>query len=242
MALTDGLTNYWKLDESSGNASDSVGSTTLTNVGTVTYAAALINNGAYLNTSSKQLENTSNLTATTGDFSVQMWVKCDAEISSGFYGFGEFGNNTTDVRYWFLYNYNGGTRQLIFTRDRVGSTQTDVTYTVALGTGWNQLVGTFSGSTVTLYTNGTSRNTGSSSGDGTSNNANPGVFLGEIPRFGGLTANGYVDEVGIWNRAITADEVSQLYNSGAGLEYPFSTQTYTSPSGGVAYSGGLTMY
>ena len=31
--------------------------------------------------------------------------------------------------------------------------------------------------------------------------------------------NGIIDEVGIWNRELTASEVTQLYNSGAGLQY-----------------------
>lgn len=32
---------------------------------------------------------------------------------------------------------------------------------------------------------------------------------------------GYVDEYGIWNRSLTASEISDLYNGGAGLAYPF---------------------
>ena len=31
--------------------------------------------------------------------------------------------------------------------------------------------------------------------------------------------NGSLDETGIWNRALTSDEVALLYNSGAGLSY-----------------------
>jgi len=34
---------------------------------------------------------------------------------------------------------------------------------------------------------------------------------------------GQVDEVGIWNRSLTQDEITSLYNSGVGLAYPFST-------------------
>ncbi|MFH1587496.1 MAG: LamG domain-containing protein, partial [Candidatus Diapherotrites archaeon] len=32
---------------------------------------------------------------------------------------------------------------------------------------------------------------------------------------------GTMDEVGVWNRALTAEEISSLYNSGSGLAYPF---------------------
>ncbi len=34
-------------------------------------------------------------------------------------------------------------------------------------------------------------------------------------------AAGQVDELAIWNRALSAAEVTQLYNSGAGKQYPF---------------------
>ena len=37
---------------------------------------------------------------------------------------------------------------------------------------------------------------------------------------GGKYLNGILDEVGIWNRELTASEVTQLYNSGAGKQYP----------------------
>ena len=44
MAISDNLISYYKFDESSGNASDSVGSNTGTNTG-LTYSAGIINNG-----------------------------------------------------------------------------------------------------------------------------------------------------------------------------------------------------
>jgi len=34
--------------------------------------------------------------------------------------------------------------------------------------------------------------------------------------------NGSIDELGVWNRIITASEVQYLYNDGAGVDYPFS--------------------
>lgn len=33
--------------------------------------------------------------------------------------------------------------------------------------------------------------------------------------------NGYIDELGTWNRELTTGEVAALYNSGAGKQYPF---------------------
>lgn len=37
--------------------------------------------------------------------------------------------------------------------------------------------------------------------------------------------DGRIDEVGIWSRVITPTEVTSLYNSGAGLQYPFSSSS-----------------
>ena len=39
---------------------------------------------------------------------------------------------------------------------------------------------------------------------------------GEVQFFEGV-----LDEIGIWDRALTADEITELYNSGAGKTYPF---------------------
>ena len=46
-------------------------------------------------------------------------------------------------------------------------------------------------------------------------NANP--YRIRIPEFDGSgSGNVRVDEVGIWSKALSADEVSELYNNGAG--------------------------
>jgi hypothetical protein len=39
----------------------------------------------------------------------------------------------------------------------------------------------------------------------------------------GRSFNGAIDELGIWNRALTDQDVAKLYNNGNGLSYPFST-------------------
>ncbi len=43
--------------------------------------------------------------------------------------------------------------------------------------------------------------------------------------------NGYLDEIGVWNRGLTSGEVAGLYNSGSGTTY--SAATGTSVSGGL---------
>ena len=55
-----------------------------------------------------------------------------------------------------------------------------------------------------------------------------GVHDGDAPFFLGLNEegitylNGRLDSVSIWKRLLTANEKTQLYNAGSGLDYPFS--------------------
>jgi len=51
--------------------------------------------------------------------------------------------------------------------------------------------------------------------DGTNN-----FLIGAI-HGGGDYMDGLVDEVGIWNKVLTSGEITDLYNSGSGLAYPF---------------------
>lgn len=50
-----------------------------------------------------------------------------------------------------------------------------------------------------------------------------------IGKWPGLNRNwfGYIDETAIWSRALSGAEVTELYNGGAGLEYPFSSGDFT---------------
>ena len=46
----------------------------------------------------------------------------------------------------------------------------------------------------------------------------------QIRQIGRSASNGFtgeIDEVGFWSRALSASEVTELYNAGAGLTYPF---------------------
>lgn len=86
---------------------------------------------------------------------------------------------------------------------------------------WIHVVGTYNGTTAKIYVNGSladslviSLDTGS------------GVF-----RFhewvNGSTSDPYadgieVDELGVWNRSLSDNEILALYNAGAGLTYPFT--------------------
>lgn len=61
--------------------------------------------------------------------------------------------------------------------------------------------------------------------------------------FHGLyTTNGtLIDSVNLWSKEISADEVTQLYNLGAGVQYPYSSQTLPSTKNQFAIDNGTLM-
>lgn len=211
MALTTNLVSYWKLNESSGNATDELGTNTLTNSG-VTYTAAKINNGAVFNNlTTTYLEKTS--VAAVTSFSFSFWLKMTSWGAAN--AIVDKLPGGTGFRVWGGTNWTG----LLLTVD---GTNWSYVWTPTTGV-WYHLVWTYSGGTAYLYKDGNTTpvdtKTGLTLTDGSQT-------LG----FGNRAAHdqkmdGSLDEVGYWSRAITSSEVSQLYNGGNGLTYPFTNNS-----------------
>jgi hypothetical protein len=66
-----------------------------------------------------------------------------------------------------------------------------------------------------IYIDGVSRKT--RTGMSVADKPDVALILGNKKINGGNKWNGYLDEVAIWNRVITADEIAKLYNNGKGL-------------------------
>jgi len=242
MALITDILAYYKLDESSGDADNAEGTATydLTNNGTTTYSSALINNGADFGTANttKYLGGTSNLGITSwgGSYTFSCWVKLNAENDATYSNTtflnhqpgGATGNRGLQI---ISYSYNNGTPELKFTRYHNNPEDPNTaSYTITLGTtNWTHLVMTYNGTTITGYVNGTSETSvASDTAGGASSYSDAGFALGAYVG-GGAYANAIVDEVGVWSRVLTTDEITELYNSGAGLQYPFTTTPTASP-------------
>jgi len=226
MALTDNIVSYWKLDEASGNAADSVGANTLTN-SNATYAAGKINNGAVFNGTTAILSSSAFAVPTTA-LTFSAWINADTLPSSGVLA-AVISKYTTAAQtggvYILLYN-DGGTQKIHFTAYN-SSTGLDATAskTQTLSTStWYYLVGTYTTAGGTkLYINGTEVATNTDTGD--LFNPSGRVLTVGCQNYDGSNNvrffDGMIDEVGVWSRALSSTEVTALYNGGAGLQYPF---------------------
>jgi hypothetical protein len=231
MALITNLVSYWKLDEAAGARADSQGTNNLTDTNTVTSVAGIINNAARftaVNLEDLSVADNASLAFTTA-LSTSFWVRqTDVGINRAFIGKwtyatdGEFaiqsGSVTASDISIFLTNIAGN-----------DGTQCLMTFSPGMVAGnWYHVAVVYDGSLagdanrLKVWVNNTAQTLVATSGsvvatirDGTAT-----FYLG---RFGGTLTrylNGDMDEVGIWNRALTATEVGQLYNGGAGLAYP----------------------
>lgn len=217
MALIDNLVSYWKMDEVSGNRADAHGSNTLTDVNTVASTTGIINNGADFETSNNERLTTSTpFTTATTDFSVSFWVKLES-LSA----FNALIQNGRQTNFWWIFT-NITTGLLSFAENDIA--QYDSSASLATNTWYHVVVvkSTNSGTNLTFYVNAVTSGTASVGSITTpATNAYVGGFSGDNSIFL-YTLDGIFDEFGVWSRALAGSEVTQLYNSGAGLAYPFT--------------------
>lgn len=218
MALTDNIVAYWKLDESSGNASDSVGSNTLTN-SNATYAAAKINNGAVINGGSPGLSisDTADLSITS-DHSFSFWFKPSAQATNQIHSV--IAKYAASKSYLYrLYNPSGGQSVIVnLSSDGSSNTQKIIDMnTLSVGTFYHIVfVYTASAGTVDVYQDNVAMTTATDLPTSVFNGTADFKISGDNG-----TVAGTMDEVGVWKKALSSSEVSSLYNSGSGLQYPF---------------------
>ena len=229
MPLADNLVSYWKLDESSGNAADSVGSNTLTNINTTLYVAAKINNGADIETSSIQGFSISDASQTGLDFSDALsfacWVKFES-IPAGENSIivKRVGTDSQRAYHWKL-NSSTLVGFLWYTDGATIGGNLSVAWTPSTAT-WYYITVTKSGTTVKFYVDSSQQGADQTGSAATiANTTAPfevGHWVDDVGNFDGI-----IDEIGVWSRALTDAEIISLYNSGVGLSYPFSTSKGT---------------
>ena len=204
--LRDKLVAYYKLD---GNSNDSVGSDNGTDT-SITYGSAYgkINQGASFNGSSS-IYLSSNLGSFT-DITVACWIKTSQTTQGRFV---EISNGPTAFEVDVISNK---ARSTVYT----GSIYNCLGTSTINDNNWHLIVAVRDGSNSKIYVDGSLETTVSCA-------TTTIIGIAAYTCFGrhftvtSVNYNGYLDEIGIWSRALSADEVSQLFNSGRGLSYPF---------------------
>lgn len=222
--LNENLTSFYKFDENTGTSvGDASG-----NGNTGTWQGTL---GSQWNTgkinSGGNFNGTDNYVSTTTqynnplNFSTSLWFKSSSVAGTPLLNFqsGQTGttNDSTD-RDMYL-DTNGKVRFNVYTGVEVSIVSANSYNDNA----WHFAVATSDSlGNNTLYVDGISVGTSS----GVPQSYNGWWRIGAYKLAGYTNANsgyfsGLIDEVGIWSKALSSTEVTQLYNSGNGLAYPF---------------------
>jgi trimeric autotransporter adhesin len=201
-----GLEGYWSFD---GTAADLSGNgNNLSLFGDATFASGG-QFGEALSLDGVEGSYAEQTTDNGSDFTIQVWVNFTSKSSEqtlieDFTGGGGPGwTFTTPGVVQFYANpygaYNGG-----------ASFSTGV---------WNQFIVERNGNTIDIYYDDVLVETGTISG-AISASSNP-LLIGARDAADGrnFTVDGLIDDVGIWDRALSPDEIAELWNDGNGLEF-----------------------
>ena len=222
------LVSAWHFEEATGvQRNDSYGSNHLTDAsadvtqetGKVgTYCAGSLGTGGYL-----EKTDTASLSMGDIDFSIVSWVKL-ASVAANIYVWGK-GDTSTNLPEYAL-RYDTGTSRIRFS----GSNGALATWDLAADTLGLPVINTWyfvvcwhdaSANTVNIQVNNGTVDSAVYS-DGSYDSTTSLIVCGAYGSLGNPSYNGYIDEMSIWKRVLTAAERTSLYNGGTGRAYPFN--------------------
>ncbi len=208
------LVAYYRLES---DGTDSKNSYPLTANGTVTFGTGEFGNAASFGTSgnSNSLRTTNTIGINGGVVSFVAWVKKNANLASGKYSQAIYQcNNSSMIEYRLGIDDASGTEKVDFTRGKIGVADNNAQIAETWNVGdWHHLAGTYDGTNVLLYFDGTQVATTTSTGNGSNSSVySNGLSLGNNNNNSSFIQNAFtVDDAAIFNRVLTATEISNLY-------------------------------
>ena len=188
---TSGLISYFNFDD---NLKDQKGYTNDgVKTGAPTYLTGVIGKAIHFNGTDQKIVFTPKIPVVSPKISVSVWVKTDVgNINSIFLNVGgaNFSTSGQNTLYFYTVTGNG-----VVTGGLISTSQ------------WTHIVGTHDGNTAKLYINGVLNTSNIQNGDLNAFGAN--LTLGNYNQ--DFWA-GSIDELYIYNRALSQAEVTQLYN------------------------------
>jgi hypothetical protein len=209
------LRGYWQLDgssiDNSGNGNNGMDTA-------VSYSPAYGRfnggqGGLYSTASGSKsvISSSLGIDGTNAPLTLEAWVNLKSlPSSSSEYAIVFQGSSVNQVSYTLaVANNYYSTIGLLFWANRNAVSQSYAGYNTTLSTGiWYHLVGTFDGSTIKLYFNGNLVASTASSGNGSSGLSSETAIS---DRVGNDHADAYIDEVAVFSRALSPQEISQYY-------------------------------
>ena len=208
-----GLVGYWPLDgdanDRSVNLNNGVinGTTFTTNrLGSTDSACFFNGSGAYVGVPDSSTLDVTNMT-------LAFWFRLDSSTTARELVNKMGAEGTQSLS--FGSEYSGGNGRIYFRICTGGSlgTLTDLPSATVIALGiWYHFVGTYDGAEMNIYINGVHEN--STPKTGAIFYSAEEVKIGRYGYYSGWVFHGAIDNVAIWNRALSSNEVSEVYSAG----------------------------
>jgi len=209
LVSSNSLQSYLKLD---GNLNDEFGDAFTDNIGTVSYGAAKINNGAafswpYPDPGTYASHSSDTRFDLQGNWTISVWVNLsDVSIDSYIISKDTSGNG------YFLVYQAASTNFQMYSKTSGGSLEWVTSAEAPLSTAtWYHVVAQLTGTTLRIKVNNGSWTTQTVGGDTQTNSDQ--IAIGNSAD-GANGCNASVDGVSIWKRVLSDGEITQIYNGG----------------------------
>jgi PKD repeat protein len=227
-SLYSGLVSAWNFN---GAAVDAVGLNSFTPVNAPTFSAGLIGQSVgFSRASNRYLTVADNSSQALGDqFSLSMWLRLSSTHFLSRQALLSKWDDSLSDGAWYAYLFDTGAIQVHWVFG-TGSGLNDVQVGSADRDTWTHLAVVYDGTQSTddtrfiAYLNGAPQELSFDlSVPSTLQSSAADLQLGNLfnAASGVYAYDGEADAAALWNRPLTADEVTLLYNDGAGLEFPF---------------------
>ena len=223
---TNGLVGWWPFngnanDESGNNNNGTVNGATLTSdrFGNANKAYSFDGVNDYV-----EIFNSSSLNYPTQAITISTWFKINSwfPLSNGTSWFPILSKSNSNIYGNYRLGLGKDNQNIVKLYGNLNSVGINENLTFNLNQ-WNNLIFIINASnnTTIIYLNNSLVYQGVTSPTGwNTNNTLPLIIGMDSPGFIEYS-NGFIDDIGIWNRALTASEVTELYNAGTGKQYPF---------------------
>lgn len=199
------LVSYWRLED----VNDSKGTNTLTNNNVVTFTAGKFNNAATFASASSQSLTRTNAIVSSGAFSVVGWVKFTTTPATNQHMAIFTQTNTGNYSHFLMLSNLSGTLNLYgYMVNGANSDVNQTAWTPTTGV-WYQVAQVYTGTHHITYLNGAVEKDDTYSGG----YATPAQFnIGISGDASNWYLNGQVDDVEVFSRALTAEEMQQIFD------------------------------
>ena len=232
------MIGYWKFDEGSGttvNNSGNGGSALNGTLGTGPSAPTWSNDGKFnkalnFNGVNNYIQGSTSSLLKPTNITISAWAKTSDSKSTQFIG--GYGN-TGVLGYWL----GAGSSKFVFSVGNGSSNKQLSSNFTSNDNNWHHVVGTYDGSTQKIFVDGNLKNTYTAvTGDISYGTLANGFLIGNTE---GLNSarfwSGSIDDVKIYNYALTDDEVKQDYNQGSALQMGQTSQTISGTTTNLEY-------